>query len=74
MVKNYDVITSFQNSVILRKDSVANFAEVVKISFTLIKINFKSLIKANGNINFGSISISFVKCYFIGLSRNKFCD
>ena len=41
MYRNYDVITFFQNILILRRPGVAIFADIIKIVTTFIKTIFK---------------------------------
>ena len=42
MDRNYNVITFFQNTVILRRPRVANFAVIIKIATIFIKTNFRN--------------------------------
>ena len=42
MAKNYDVITFFQNTLILRRHRVANFADTIKIAPAFIKKALKT--------------------------------
>ena len=41
MDRNYKVIIIFQNTFILRRPRVANFAEIIKVSTMFIKTTFK---------------------------------
>ena len=41
MDKNYDVLTFFPNTFILREPRVANFAEIIKIATMFVETTFK---------------------------------
>ena len=43
--KNCDIKTFFQNTVILKRPGVANFADIIKVAIILVKITLKNSIK-----------------------------
>ena len=52
MDRNCDVIALFQNTSILRRPRVANFADNIKIATMFIKTTFKDLKKVKGIRNY----------------------
>ena len=63
MYRNYDVITFFQNILILRRPGVAIFADIIKIVTTFIKTITKDSRKVKRIRNY--VSKSNLYLYFL---------
>ena len=61
MDRNYDVITFFQNTFILRRPRVAIFADIIKIATMFIKTIFKNSKKVKRIINHVSVFLDIAK-------------
>ena len=71
MYRNYDVITFFQNILILRRPGVAIFADIIKIVTTFIKKIIKDSRKVKRMRNYLIQSIQSVSVF---LDVAKFAD
>ena len=60
---NYDVITFFQNTLILRMPGVAIFADIIKIVTIFIKTIIQDSRKVKGIVNY--VSKSSLYLYFL---------
>ena len=63
MDRNHDVITFFQNTLILRRPGVAIFADIIKIVTIFIKTIIQDSRKVKRIINYASKSKSYL--YFL---------
>ena len=63
MDRNYDIITFFQNTLILRRSGVAIFADIIKIVTVFIKAIIENSKKVKRIINY--VSKSSLYLYFL---------